>query len=126
MSDFDDDIREGKLDERAGGARPPRRASESPSANPDDPTVQRPPRGPHGPLPGPHSAGVPGRIAIVQTQVFLVAVLLIAQLWIITTALFELLSGRPRDIWGLALASGVGFLLALFIALWPLRRVRGL
>lgn len=100
--------------------------SAAPRANPDDPIVHPPPRDRHGPLPGPHFTGAPGRIAIVQSQVFLVAVIVIAQLWLVTTALFELLSGRPQDLWGLTIASGIGFLLALFIALWPLRRVRGL
>ena len=63
-------------------------------ANPDDPPVQRPPRGPSGLMPGPNFLGLQGRIAIVQGQVFLLAVILIAQLAIITVALYELLSGR--------------------------------
>src|SRR5437660_140756 len=62
-------------------------------ANPDDPIVQRPPRGPHGgPWPGPNYIGLQGRTAIVQGQVFLVAIILIIQLWLVTDALFELLS----------------------------------
>lgn len=101
-------------------------SGEAARANPDDPVVQRPPQGRHGPLPGPRYAGAPGRTAIVRAQVFLVAVIVIAQLWLVTTALFELLSGRPQALWGLTIASGIGFLLALFVALWPLRRVKGL
>lgn len=97
-----------------------------PRANPDDPIVHRPPQGKHGPLPGPRLAGAPGRTAIVQAQVYVVAVIVITQLWLVTTALFELLSGHMHSLWGLTIASGIGFLVALFVALWPLRRVRGL
>ena len=92
-------------------------------ANPDDPPTQRPPRGPHGPMPGPNFRGLEGRIAIVQGQVFLLAVILIAQLAIITDALFELLSGRADLLGWLALASGIGFALALVIVFWPRRRI---
>lgn len=92
-------------------------------ANPDDPDVVRPPRGPHGPLPGPSFLGLEGRIAIVQGQVFLLAVILIAQLAIITDALYELLSGRTERLFWLALASGIGFALALLIVFWPRRRI---
>ena len=120
MSEMEDDFTGSNTDSIAGTA------SEPPRANPDDPPVQRPPQGPRGPLPGPRLPGAPGRTAIVQSQVFLVAVIVIAQLWLVTTALFKLLSGRPQDLWGLTIASGIGFLLALGIALWPLRRVRGL
>lgn len=67
---------------------------QQPLANPDDPPVRRPPRGPKGPLPGPNYLGLAGRTAIVQGQVFLVAVILIVQLWLITDALYELLSGH--------------------------------
>lgn len=94
-------------------------------ANPDDPPVHRPPQGPHGPLPAPNYLGLAGRTAIVQGQVFLVAVILIAQLWLITDALYELLSGRSSDLGWLALASGLGFLLALIVAFWPRRRIEG-
>lgn len=94
-------------------------------ANPDDPPV--PPRreGPQGVVLGPEYSMAPGRMAIVQGQVYLVGVILVAQLWLITTALWELLSGRPQAIWGLVVASGVGFLIALVVALWPRRRTRG-
>jgi hypothetical protein len=95
-------------------------------ANPDDPPVERPPYGPHGPLPGPSSLGAPGRIAIVQAQVLIVAVILIAQLWLITTALYEWLSGQPAHLGWLTLASGIGFLIALVVWWWPRRRVMGL
>ncbi len=50
------------------------RVQRKPRANPDDPPVQRLPQGPHGPRPGPNYLGIPGRTAIVQGQVFLVAV----------------------------------------------------
>lgn len=92
-------------------------------ANPDDPPVQRPPQGPHGPLPGPNYVGLPGRTAIVQGQVFLVAVIVIAQLWLITDALYELLSGRSSSLGWLALVSGLGFVLALIVTFWPRRRI---
>ena len=92
-------------------------------ANPDDPAVQRPPRGPRGPMPGPDFLGLEGRIAIVQGQVFLLAVIFIAQLAIITDALYELLSGRTERLGWLALASGIGFALALLIVFWPRRRI---
>lgn len=102
------------------------RAGQRPVANPDDPPVQRPQRGPHGPLPGPRELGSPGRVAIVQGQVFLVGVILVAQLWLITDALFSLLSGHPQDLGWLTLASGAGFVIALVVWLWPRRRTRGL
>ena len=94
-------------------------------ANPDDPNVRRPPRGPHGPMPGPNFLGLEGRIAIVQGQIFLLAVILIAQLAIITDALYELLSGRTASLGWLAFVSGIGFALALVIVLWPRRRIEG-
>ena len=94
-----------------------------PVANPDDPPVRRPPRGPRGPLPGPNYLGLAGRTAIVQGQVFLVAVILIAQLWLITDALYELLSGHSSPLVWLALVSFLGFVLALIITFWPRRRI---
>lgn len=94
-----------------------------PVANPDDPPVRRSPRGPKGPLPGPNYIGLPGRTAIVQGQVFLVAVILIAQLWLITDALYELLSGHPGTVGWLALVSLIGFVLALIVTFWPRRRI---
>lgn len=99
------------------------RQSIRPKANPDDPPTQRPPHGPHGPLPGPHFRGLEGRIAIVQGQVFLLAVIMIVQLWLVTDALYELLSGRIASLGWLALVSGIGFALALLITFWPHRRV---
>lgn len=98
-------------------------ATERRQANPDDPPVQRPPRGPRGLLPGPNFLGLEGRIAIVQAQVFLLAVILIAQLWLITVALFELLSGRTASLGWLALASGIGFVFALVITFWARQRI---
>jgi hypothetical protein len=92
-------------------------------ANPDDPPVHRPPQGPHGPLPGPNYVGLAGRTAIVQGQVFIVAVIVIAQLWLITDALYELLSGRSSNLGWLAFVSGLGFVLALIVTFWPRRRI---
>jgi hypothetical protein len=92
-------------------------------ANPDDPPVRRPPQGPRGPLPGPNYLGLAGRTAIVQGQVFLVAVIVIVQLWLVTDTLYEVLSGRLQHLLGLTIASGIGFILALIIALWPRRRI---
>ncbi|SRR5579884_909588 len=96
------------------------------SANPDDPPVRRPPSTERGPRPGPHYLGLAGRTAIVQGQVFLVAVLLILQLWLITDALYNLLSGNPPAVLGwLTLISALCFVLALIIAFWPRRRIKG-
>lgn len=92
-------------------------------ANPDDPPVVRPPRGPHGPRPEPYSLGLPGRGAIVEGQVFVVAFIFIAQLLLVTEALYELLSGRTRALGWLALASLIGFLIALVVWNWPRRRL---
>ena len=92
-------------------------------ANPDDPPVKPATRSPSGLMPGPNFLGLEGRIAIVQAQVFLLAVILIAQLAIITVALYELLSGRTGLLGWLALASGIGFALALVITVWPRRRI---
>jgi hypothetical protein len=92
-------------------------------ANPDDPPVIRPPHGPKGVLPGPNYLGLLGRIAIVQGQVYIVAVILIAQLLVITDALYELLSGRTGSLPWLALVSFIGFALALLVAYWPRRRI---
>ncbi|MFI5272544.1 MAG: hypothetical protein ACHQ4H_05855 [Ktedonobacterales bacterium] len=91
-------------------------------ANPDDPPVRRPPQGRNGPMPGPNFTGSPGRVAIVQGQVYLVGVILVAQLFLVTTALYELLSGRPRSLWLIAGLSLAGFLIALLVAFWPRRR----
>ena len=92
-------------------------------ANPDDPQVKQPPQGPQGPLPGPNYLGLLGRTAIVQGQVYIVAVILIAQLLIITDALYQLLSGRTDSLFWLALVSLIGFALALLVAYWPRRRI---
>jgi hypothetical protein len=92
-------------------------------ANPDDPPVKRPPRGPRGVMPGPSYPSLEGRIALVQGQVFLVAIIVILQLWLVTDALYELLSGRPALLGWLALASVLGFLLALVITFWPRSRI---
>jgi hypothetical protein len=92
-------------------------------ANPDDPPVHRPPQGRRGPLPGPNYLGSQGRAAIVQGQVFLVAVIVIVQLWLVTDTLYEVLSGRLQHLLGLTIFSGIGFVLTLIIALWPRRRI---
>jgi hypothetical protein len=92
-------------------------------ANPDDPPVRQPPQWPEDPRPGPNFLGLEGRIAIVQGQVLIVAVIMIAQLWLITDALFELLSGRSSNLGWLALVSGLGFVLALIVTFWPRRRI---
>jgi hypothetical protein len=110
----------------AAGGRPAHQAEQRPAANPDDPPVHRPPRGPHGLLPGPRELSAPGRVAIVQGQVFIVGAMLIAQLWLVTDALYSLLSGHPQDLGWLALASGIGFVIALVVWLWPRRRTEGL
>lgn len=91
-------------------------------ANPGDPLVRRPPRGRTGPMPGPDFAGAPGRVAIVQGQVYIVGLILVAQLVLVTIALLELLSGNPNTLWGIAGISLAGFLIALLVALWPRRR----
>ena len=109
----------------ATGRRRQPRIPPSPSANPDDPQVQRPPQGPHGPRPGPNYLGIPGRTAIVQGQVFLVAVIVVVQLWLITDALYELLSGRASLLGWLTLVSFLGFVLALIVTIWPRRRIEG-
>lgn len=90
-------------------------------ANPDDPLTQLPPSDARGPRPGPDFRGAPGRVAIVQGQVYLVGAIVTAQLFLVTLALFELLSGHTSLVWWIALASLIGFLLALLIALWPRR-----
>lgn len=93
-------------------------------ANPGDPAVKLPTRGPRGELlPGPNYLGLEGRNAIVQGQVALVATIFIAQLWLVTTALYDLLSGHPETLWWLALCSGVGFVLAFIIVVWPRHRI---
>ena len=74
-------------------------------------------------MPGPNYRGSSGRIAIVQGQIFIVAVILIVQLWLITVALFDLLSGQASILAWLALVSFVGFIVALIIYFWPRRRI---
>lgn len=91
-------------------------------ANPDDYPVSAP-KGGRPPTVGPDYTGTPGFVAIVQGQVYLVAAILILQLFLITTGLYELLSGRTGILWWLAGASLVSFLVALLITLWPRRRV---
>lgn len=91
-------------------------------ANPDDPPVAAP----LGALPGPDYSNAPGRLALVQGQVYIVGLLVIAQLWLATTALYELLSGhRGGVIWWMAAASLGCFLIALLVWAWPRRRARG-
>jgi hypothetical protein len=92
-------------------------------ANPDDPFPPHPPLDARAPTPGADHRGALGRVAIVQAQVYLVGAIVIAQLFLITTALYELLSGNRAVLWWIALAALIGFLLALLIALWPRRRI---
>lgn len=92
-------------------------------ANPDDPIVRRPPMGRRGVRPGPNYLGLRGRTAIVQGQVSIVAVILIAQLFLVTDALYELLSGRSSSLIWLALVSFIGFAFALLVAFWARRRM---
>ena len=73
-------------------------------------------------MPGPDFTGAPGRVAIVQGQVYLVGVILVTQLVLCTLALYELLSGRAGTLWWIAGLSLAGFLIALLVALWPRRR----
>jgi hypothetical protein len=94
-------------------------------ANPDDPPVA-PPLDDVRERPASPDSYFLGRMAIVQSQVYIVGVILVLQLWLITTALYELLSGRPQSLWGLTIASGVGFVVALVVALWARRRGRPL
>lgn len=91
-------------------------------ANPGDPPVRRPPQGRGGPMPGPDFAGAPGRVAIVQGQVYIVGLILVAQLVLCTIALLDLLSGNHGSLWWIAGISLLGFLIALLVALWPRRR----
>lgn len=92
-------------------------------ANPDDPLVHRPSQDPGGPRPEPYFLGLPGRGAILQGQVFVVAFIFIVQLWLVTEALYELLSGRTQTLGWLALASLIGFLVALVVWRWPRHRL---
>lgn len=92
-------------------------------ANPDDPPVSQPKQGPHGALPGPNYLGLQGRTAIVQGQVYIVAIILIVQLFLVTDALYELLSGRSGALVWLSAVSFIGFALALIVTFWPSRRI---
>jgi hypothetical protein len=94
-------------------------------ANPDDAPGYVTPDEQATHLRGPDYTGSPGFVAIVQGQVYLVAAILIIQLFLITTGLFELLSGRTNTLWWIAGASLIAFLLALLITLWPRRRIVG-
>jgi hypothetical protein len=47
----------------------------------------------------------------------------VVQLWLITDALYELLSGRVSALGWLTLVSFFGFALALIVTLWPRRRI---
>src|SRR5690349_1886480 len=94
-------------------------------ANPDDALGYATPDEHASHLRDPDYTGSPGFVAIVQGQVYLVAAILFAQLFLITLGLFELLSGRTDTLWWIAGASLIAFLLALLITLWPRRRVLG-
>lgn len=92
-------------------------------ANPDDPPV--PPRRSTYASAASESSGAPGRVAIVQGQVYVVGAILVAQLFLCTTALFELLSGDKDVLLPIAAASLGGFVVALLVTLWPRRRSKG-
>ena len=94
-------------------------------ANPDDPVVRRPRHGPAGPVPGPNDQGSPGRAAIVQGQVYIVAVVVIVQLFLVTVSLNELLSNQTASLWGITAISFVTFLVALLVNFWPRKIVKG-
>lgn len=94
-------------------------------ANPDDAPGLMTPGETARTLRGPDFSGAPGYVAIVQGQVYLVATILIVQLFLITTGLFELLSGQTSILWWIAGASLAAFLLALLVTLWPRRRIKG-
>ena len=100
---------------RQGSADGPKR----PSANPDDPPVVSIRTSARGPQPEPYFQGLPGRGAIVEGQVFVVAFIFIAQLWLVTEALYQLLSGQRGALGWLALASFLGFVIALVVWRWP-------
>ena len=68
----------------------------------------------------PYDPGHPGRVAVVQSQVVLVIILVVAQLWLVTLALDEVLSGRGSVVWLLAFASTA----ALGVAVMVLRAGR--
>ena len=83
--------------------------------------MKEPRSGPVGPgLPGrvPADPGHPGRVAAVQAQVILAAMVVIGQLWLVTEALDQLLSGRAAQVWPLAAAStlALGFVLVVLRA----------
>jgi hypothetical protein len=58
-----------------------------------------------------------------QGQLCIVAVVVVVQIWLITDALYELLSGRSERLIWLALVCGIGFILALIVACWPRRSI---
>lgn len=107
------------------GSAARRRMNQRQVANLDDPVVRRPRYGKYGPLPGPNDRGALGRVAIVQGQIFIVGSIVIIQLFLVTTALYELLSGRGALLWWICCACLVSFLVALLVALWPRSRVKG-
>lgn len=90
--------------------------------NPDDPPVNVP----LGSQPGPDYSNAPGRLALVQGQVYIAGALLVAQLWLITTALYELLSGnRGAILWWMTAASLACFLITVVVWRLPRRRAQG-
>lgn len=108
----------------AGGTTTPSRARRR-VANPDDPPVAFPRRDSSQSYQDASEEGSPGRTAIVQGQVYIVGVIMIAQLVLITIVLYELLSGVTTGLWSIAATSLVGFAIALLVAIWPNRRVKG-
>lgn len=107
------------------GAGPFDQQARRPVANPDDPPTIRPPEDARGPRPGPNFRGAPGRIAVVQGQIYIVGLILVGQLFLITTELYELLSGQTTLLWWITGAQLLGFVVILVVYLWPRRRVAG-
>jgi hypothetical protein len=93
----------------------------TPRANPGDSPVPRPRADL---VSGSKYMGLQGRTAIVQGQVCIVAIILIVQLFIVTDALYELLSGRTDVLFGLALVSLIGFAIALLVTFWSRQHIK--
>ena len=58
-----------------------------------------------------------------QGQVYIVAIIMTVQLFLVTDALYELLSGRSGTLVWLSVVSFIGFALALLVTFWPSRRI---
>lgn len=80
--------------------------------NPDDPPVRV-----GSPTPGDGSS--PGHTAVVDVQIYIASIMLIAQLWLVTDTLREWLSGHREHLWLLAACSGVAFAVVWAVKRWP-------